>query len=368
MNIGDLVRAWGTILKGRSPSLSIEVTRECPLRCPGCYAYEPQHLGGGVTLRGLSDYRGSELVSGILELVDRHRPLHVSLVGGDPLVRHREMEILVPQLTARGIHVQLVTSAFRPLPEAWSSLPRLTVAVSIDGLQPDHDARRKPATYDRIIRNIAGQNVTIHCTVTGQMARRAGSLNEFLAFWTPRPEIRRVWFSLFTPQMGDDLPEILTPDERSQVVAELVTLRARYPKLDMHESMLRQFLRPPHSPTDCTFARTTTTLSADLKTRITPCQFGGNPDCSQCGCIASMGLAAIADHRIAGLLPVRSLLNASIAAGRRFAVNVLDERPKDLGHAPGLRDAATRRVGLVAIEDLRNASESGVAHSGDEAA
>jgi sulfatase maturation enzyme AslB (radical SAM superfamily) len=314
-----VVRAWGTILKGYSPSLSIEITRECPLRCPGCYAYEPQHLGGGVTLRGLSDFRGDELVDGVLELVDRYKPLHLSIVGGDPLVRYRELESLLPRLMERGIHVQVVTSAFRPLPESWASLPRLSVAVSIDGLQPDHDLRRAPATYERILRNIAGRRITIHCTITGQMARRIGSLEEFLDFWTPREEIERVWFSLFTPQVGDRLPEILSSPERAAVIAELLLLRRRFKKLEMPESLLRQFLKPPRRPEDCTFALTTRTLSADLRTPIAPCQFGGTPDCAQCGCMASMGLAAVASHRIAGLIPVGALLKASIGIGKRFA-------------------------------------------------
>jgi len=112
----DIVKAWGRILKGERPSLSIEITRECPLRCPGCYAYEDGHLGGGgVTLRGLRDRKGQELIDGVLEVVDRLRPLHLSIVGGDPLVRYRELETLVPMLLDRGIHVQLVTSAFRPM-------------------------------------------------------------------------------------------------------------------------------------------------------------------------------------------------------------------------------------------------------------
>jgi hypothetical protein len=40
----EVVRAWACILSGGTPSLSIELTRECPLRCPGCYAYEDAHL------------------------------------------------------------------------------------------------------------------------------------------------------------------------------------------------------------------------------------------------------------------------------------------------------------------------------------
>ena len=169
----EVVSAWGKILKGERPSLSIEITRECPLQCPGCYAYDDAHLGGGATLRSLNDRKGQELIDGVLELVDRLRPLHLSLVGGDPLVRYRELESMIPQLLDRGIHVQVVTSAFRPLAASWAGLPHLYVVVSIDGLQPEHDIRRAPATYDRILKNIAGQCVTIHCTVTGQ--RSGGS-------------------------------------------------------------------------------------------------------------------------------------------------------------------------------------------------
>src|SRR6202035_1805485 len=112
MRTSEVLRGWSKILKGEYPSLSIEITRECPLKCPGCYAYEDAHLGGGRTLRELSDRKGQALVDGVLQVVDRLKPLHLSLVGGDPLVRYRELESLIPQLLARGIHVQIVTSAF----------------------------------------------------------------------------------------------------------------------------------------------------------------------------------------------------------------------------------------------------------------
>jgi sulfatase maturation enzyme AslB (radical SAM superfamily) len=315
----EVINAWGRILKGERPSLSIEITRECPLRCPGCYAYGDAHLGGGVTLRGLADYKGQELIDGVLEVVDRYRPLHLSIVGGDPLVRYREVEALVPQLLGRKIHVQIVTSAFRPLAAEWAGLPGLNVVVSIDGLRPEHDARRAPATYERIIRNIAGQNVTVHCTITGQMMKRAGYLGDFLQFWTPRPEIRRVWFSLFTPQRGEQGPELLTPEERTQVIADMLLLRKIFPKLEMPEEMIREFARPPRNPAACVFALTTRTLSADLKTGITPCQFGGDPDCGSCGCAASMGVAAVANHKLGGIIPIGMIFKASIRIGQAFA-------------------------------------------------
>lgn len=316
MRTSEIMQAWRKILRGEAPSLSIEITRECPLRCPGCYAYDPGHLGGGVVLRELSDFKGQQLVDGILAVVDRRKPLHLSLVGGDPLVRYRELEQLVPLLLARGIHVQLVTSAFRSFPEHWSREPRLNVVVSIDGLQPEHDRRRTPATYEKILANIAGRRITIHCTITGQMMKRSGYLNDFLSFWTPKPEVKKVWFSLFTPQIGDDLPEMLKPHERERAISDMMQLRKQYQKLDMPEGLIQQFASPPETPAECVFALTTSTLSADLKTVISPCQFGGKPDCRSCGCVASMGLAAVANHKLAGFIPVGAIFKASVKVGR----------------------------------------------------
>ena len=70
-------------------------------RFPGCYAYGDAHLAGGLTLRQFSDVRGDALVEGIVALVSRrHRPVHVTLVGGEPLVRPRELSKVLPRLSA----------------------------------------------------------------------------------------------------------------------------------------------------------------------------------------------------------------------------------------------------------------------------
>jgi len=315
MKTSEVLQAWKGILAGHKPSLSIEITKECPLRCPGCYAFDAAHLGGEGGLRELSDFKGDELVEKILAIVDAEKPLHVSLVGGDPMVRYREVERLLPELDARGVHTQVVTSAFRTIPAEWRRFTRLNVVVSIDGLQPEHDERRKPATYERILKSIAEARVTIHSTITGQIAARPGYLQEFLEFWTVRPEINKVWFSLFTPQMGAEGPELLTTEQRQFVVEDLLRLRLLYPKLDMPKGLIEEMLAPPANPEACIFARTTKTISADLKTKITPCQFGGVPDCSQCGCVASMGLAAVGNHKVLGPLTAGHLFFASDRIG-----------------------------------------------------
>ena len=310
-----IVTAWGRILTGYQPVLSIEITRECPLRCPGCYAYGDDYLGGDLTLRELRDFKGQELIDGVLALVERQKPVQVSIIGGEPLVRYRELDVILPALAAKGIHVQLVTSAVREIPRGWCDLPKLAIVVSIDGLAPEHDARRAPATYERILKHIASRRVTIHCTVTRQQAVRPGYVEEFLRVWSARPEVRRIWFSLYTPQVGEVSDERLTPVDRRRVIADLTALRSWFPKLEAPEVLLDAYAHPPNSPDECVFARTTTSVSANLKTPITPCQFGGNPDCSNCGCLASAALAAVGRHQLFGVVPVGSLFADSVRVG-----------------------------------------------------
>jgi hypothetical protein len=124
---------------------------------------------------------------------------------------------------------------------------------------------------------------------------------------------------LFTPQVGESSYEILPPGARTHVVGELLELRNLFPKLDMTKVTIEGFLTPPSSPDECVFAKATRTITADLKTRITPCQFGGNPDCSQCGCIASAGLNAIARAKLPGGMRVGWLYEQSILVGNVVA-------------------------------------------------
>jgi hypothetical protein len=67
----------------------------------------------------------------------------------------------------------------------------------VDGLMPDHDQRRAPATYDRILRNIAGHQVIIHCTILPQFLRKPGYPKEFTKNWSTQKSTRKIWFSLF---------------------------------------------------------------------------------------------------------------------------------------------------------------------------
>ena len=84
----------------------------------------------------------------------------------------------------------------------------------------------------------------------------------------------------------------------------------------MPEGLVKQYGTPPDTPDECIFAQTTSCISADFEHRITPCQFGGNPDCSQCGCIASAGLKAVGAHRLPGGIRVGAIFETSFKIGR----------------------------------------------------
>jgi organic radical activating enzyme len=241
VKVSEVLTAWGSIMRGRKPILSIEITRECPLHCPGCYAYEPGHLGAAGPLRQLGDFQGEALINGVLALVRRLRPMHVSIVGGEPLVRYRELEVLLPKLEQMAIHVQLVTSAVRPIPTSWSKQRNFQLAVSVDGLAPEHDRRRAPATYGRILKHIVAHTITVHCTITRHLLKRPGYLRDFAAFWSERKEVRRIWFSLYTPQEGDRSKERLTREDRIAVVRNLPACARNSTKWTRLRALLKDF-------------------------------------------------------------------------------------------------------------------------------
>jgi MoaA/NifB/PqqE/SkfB family radical SAM enzyme len=315
MQRSNIFRAWGRILFGDSPVLAIEITNRCPLACPGCYAYSPGHVNG-LSIEDMSEFAGDRLVGAVLSLVDHRRPLGLFIVGGEPLVRYRELDALLPQICARGVSVEIITSAVRPIPPAWADIPNLTMVISVDGPREEHDARRKPATYDRILKHIEGHEVVIHCTVTRRLMLGTDRLERFLEFWSDRPETRAIRVSLYTPQIGETSEDIMPPEMRKATITELERLHPRFPKLRMTPAMVEAYLNPPNGPQDCIFSQVTDCLSPDLQSRVQPCQLGGTPDCQNCGCVAAVGLQAVANTPLIGGLKVGHVFRFSERVGR----------------------------------------------------
>lgn len=315
MQRSRIFQAWGRILTGGTPVLAIEITNRCPLSCPGCYAYAPGHVNG-LSIEDMSEFSGDRLVRAVVDLVDHRRPLGLFIVGGEPLVRYRELDSLLPQICGRGVPVEIVTSAVRPIPRSWAEIPNLTMVVSIDGPREEHDARRKPATYDRILKHIEGHEIVVHCTLTRRLMLGQNRMERFMEFWHDRPEVRAIRVSLYTPQIGEESEDILPPEMRRAAIDELERLHTLYPKLRMTPDMVDAYLNPPEGPQDCIFAQITDCLSADLKSRVEPCQLGGTPDCRNCGCVAAVGLQAVANTSLIGGFKVGHVFRASSTVGR----------------------------------------------------
>jgi hypothetical protein len=122
----------------------------------------------------------------------------------------------------------VVTSAVIPIPREWNSLDRVRIAVSVDGLPPEHDVRRAPATYERILRNIENRVVDISWAVINPMLTRPGYLDEYLEFWTRRPEIGRVWLVCIRRKKGE---QAMTSRRRSHVSVCWRSYRASRPHI-----------------------------------------------------------------------------------------------------------------------------------------
>jgi hypothetical protein len=263
------------------------------------------------------------------------------------MIRHRELSRILPVLGEMGIHALVVTSGIIPIPKEWMNIPRLRVVVSVDGLPEHHDVRRKPATYERILANIRGITVNIHWVITRPMLERSGYLDGYLAFWSARPEVHRIWASTYSPQVGEESPEMLTRENRQELLRQLPRLGHQYPKFFVNERIVRAFRTPPRDPGDCLFARMSTNYSADLNTRVEPCVLGGTPDCSQCGCIASVGLNSVDSVKVVGSLKLSHLVKASMAVGKWMAGFRPEACPPErwrTGHA-----ASDNQRGLVQI-------------------
>ena len=195
----------------------------------------------------------------------RLKPTHVSIVGGEPLVRFRELDEILPKLAANGVQVQVVTSAVRPIPEHWAKIPDLQICVSIDGLRAR--ARRAARAGDLRSHPEAHQRTPDHRALHDHAPADAAGLRRRSSpsSGTRNPDVKGIWFSLYTPQKGEESPERLLPEDRARVVAEIAGLRERLPKLrDMRPSVLQGYLHPPKDPAACIFAQTTACLSADL--------------------------------------------------------------------------------------------------------
>ena len=246
------------------------------------------------------------------------KPVHLSIVGGEPLVRYRELDEILPRLAGdghshAGRHERRAADSGR----AGRRIPRVQVCVSIDGLQPEHDVRRAPATYDRILKHIKGQQVTVHCTVTRQQTR-PGYVTEFAEFWSAQPDVQAHLVQPVHAAEGRGVRrDAAARGSRSASSRRSRALRARMPKLrDMRPGVAAR--------ATCTRRRIPTRASSRRRRRACrrTSRRGSRRASSaairiaaQCGCMATAALDAVGRYRLPGGLRAGQLYWASRQVG-----------------------------------------------------
>ena len=145
------------------------------------------------------------------------------------------------KLTGMGIHTQVVTSAVRPIPESWATIAA-AAGLRVDR-RPAARARRAARAGDLRSHSQAHQGAARDRALHDHARSRRGPgyVTEFTEFWATLPDVKRIWFSLYTPQKGEESPERLPPEDRQRVVAEIRRSYAREPKLnDMRPARARR--------------------------------------------------------------------------------------------------------------------------------
>ena len=128
-------------------------------------------------------------------------------------------------------------------------------------------------------------------------------------------ERHNLWYILF----WQPFPTATVPEaDRAAEIDRIAALRSLYPKVYAPGVVLDGYRHLPDSPSERIFAQTTSCVSVDLSTPVVPCQIGGRPECSECGCIAGAGLASIGKFKLAGLLKVSDVFRVSKKLGERF--------------------------------------------------
>ena len=212
-----------------------------------------------------------------------------------------------------------MTSAVREIPAEWRGIPRLSIVVSIDGLQPEHDVRRTPATYDRILKHIEGHSITVHCTVTRQQVNRQGYIEEFLQFWSARDRSREDLGQPLhaadrrgRPTSGCCPPIARSVDRRSAGAAPALSEAGDAEGADRGlrraAALAGRMRLRAHDDDD---------LGRPDDARSRRASSAARPTAATAAASRRPGLAAVARHQLFGFIPVGSIFTGSLKVGER---------------------------------------------------
>jgi MoaA/NifB/PqqE/SkfB family radical SAM enzyme len=288
---------------------SLDVSKECNLRCRHCYFFEQDYEGElsvEAWIARLEDLRANRS--------RREFPFfHCTWVGGEPLIR----KDLIERGRKYFHHNTVVTNGTIPLPD-W---PDVHFYISIDGDEPTHEAiRRKKGIYRRAMQNIADHpqlEVTVAYCITRDNVH---CIEQAVIDWA-RAGATHMTFDFYTPIESIAEPLFLPLEERDRVLDLLLELKGIYGDFFVLPERALRLMKSDvcRQVTDnCLFARTAFALGPDGRQKE-KCMMGEKADCDRCGCVVPFYLASLVDRR----LIARDVTSTWTRAARRAAGGAL---------------------------------------------
>jgi MoaA/NifB/PqqE/SkfB family radical SAM enzyme len=278
---------------------SIDVTKECNLRCAHCYFYEGTE-GEAPAYAGKEDLTDDQWIARLEELKSTKSMLEFPFfqctwVGGEPLVRKG----LIEKARKYFRYNTIVTNGTIPLP----SWPDVHWYISCDGDEETHERiRRKKGIYKRAMKHVAERpelTVTIAYCITKENAH---CIERAVKDWAAAGAAR-ITFDFFTPvaDMCDDNDGLFLPlHDRDAVLDKLMALKDIYGDFFVIPKRVFRLMKSDVSKrvTDnCMFESHGFALGADGIAKE-KCMMGPEADCDRCGCVVPFYMASLTDRRL----------------------------------------------------------------------
>jgi MoaA/NifB/PqqE/SkfB family radical SAM enzyme len=203
------------------------------------------------------------------------------LYGGEPTLR--------PEMCRAASKIFDSTLAFTNGVNGFPELENGQWILSLDGPKDLNDMLRGEGVYQRAVENLkrASRPPIVHMTIS---RLNQNSLDDFVGEMMELP-VKGIGFSFYTPEKMIDDSELFIPlGERNRLVMHLLDLRKRYgEKIGFTPAMARQLLTKGdfekwNSYAACPVSQRVRCFKSNGEPKA--CTYGGNADCSRCGCAA----------------------------------------------------------------------------------
>jgi MoaA/NifB/PqqE/SkfB family radical SAM enzyme len=288
---------------------SVDVSKECNLRCRHCYFFE-------------QDYEGELSVTQWIEKLEALKSeskaweypfFQCSWVGGEPLIRK--------DLIERGRHLfrynTVVTNGTIPLPD-W---PDVNWYISIDGDEEHHEwIRKKKGIYKRAMKNVQEHpnlQVTIAYMITKQNVQ---CIEQAVIDWA-KAGAAHMTFDFYTPIETIEEDLWLPFEERDQVLDMLIELKRIYGDFFSLPERAFRLMKSDVCKTvtdNCLFSKKSFSFTpqGDFKEK---CMMGPKADCDRCGCVVPFYMASLTNRKFI----VEDMTREMVFAAKRAATGVL---------------------------------------------